>query len=307
MKILVVGGLGDIGSAVTRNAVEKGHSAKVFDVAGAHLDKLGETKDKVEFFGGDILDKASIEPAMEGVEAVVITIRLDHEQMQKGRTYKEVELEGIKNVVETAKQKGVKKIVHISVDGVGPDCVSDMYQSKYQAEEAVRNSGIDHTIFRSSGFFKDFYFFFIPNVLKMGETDTWPFGPVDIHMCPLSHFDLAKCMVGAVDNPAVSNKTMQIGGPDCVTQGEALNLIAKEAGVNANYTKGSSKEQLIAMVKSDPHQSFFTAEQLQDFIIDSKIDHSVIKDTFGVEFERVGDYIRKAVPRVRDALAKQAK
>jgi len=307
MKVLVVGGIGDIGSAVTRNALKKGHSAKVFDVPGANLDKLGDAKDKVEFFGGDILDKASLESAIEGTEAVIMTIRLNQEQMQKGRTYKEVELEGIKNVVEDAKQKGVKKIVHISVDGVGPDCVSDMYQSKYQAEEAVRNSGIDYTIFQSSGLFKDFDFFFIPNVLKMGETDTWLFGPVDIHMCPLSHFDLAQCMVGAVDNPAATNKTLQIGGPDCVSQGEVLNMIAKEAGVDANYTKGFSKEQLIAMVKSNPQQSFFTAEQLQDCIIDSKIDHSVIKDTFGVEFEHVGDYIKKAVPRIRDALAKQAK
>jgi NADH dehydrogenase len=307
MKILVVGGIGDIGSAVTRNALEKGHSAKVFDVAGANLDKLGDAKDKVEFFGGDILDKASIETAMEGAEAVIMTIRLNQEQMQKGRTYKEVELDGIKNVVEAAKQKRAKKIAHISVDGVGPDCVSDMYQSKYQAEEAVRNSGIDYTIFRSSGLFKDLDLFFIPNVIQMGETDTWLFGPVDIHMCPLSHFDLAKCMAGAVDNPAASNKTFQIGGPDCVTQGEILNMIAKEVGVDANYTKGFSKEQLIAMVKSNPQQSFFTAEQLQDFIIDSKIDHSVIKDTFGVEFERVGNYIKKTVPRVKDALAKQAK
>jgi len=249
----------------------------------------------------------ALEPPMEGTEAVIMTIRLNQEQMQKGRTYKEVELEGVKNVIETAKEQGVKKIVHTSADGVGPDCVSDMYQSKYQAEEAVRNSGIDYTIFRSSGLFKDLDFFFIPNVLQMGETDTWLFGPVDIHMCPLSHFDLAKCMVGAVDNPTASSKTLQIGGPDCVTQGEVLNIIAKEAGVNANYTKGSSKKHLIAMVKNDPQQSFFTAEQLQNFIIDSKIDHNVIKDTFGVEFERVGDYIKKAVPRVKDALAKQPK
>ena len=56
----------------------------------------------------------------------------------------------------------------MSADGVGPECVSDMYQSKHQAEEAIRNSGIDYTIFKPSGMFKDFNFFHIPNVLKMG-------------------------------------------------------------------------------------------------------------------------------------------
>jgi len=307
MNILVVGAIGDIGSAVTKAAVEKGHSVKAFDISPSQMDKLGEAKNKVAFFEGDILDKASLEPAMEAVKAVIITIRLNQEQMKKGRTYKDVELDGIKNIVEVAQQKRVQKIVHISVDGVGPDCVSDMYQAKFQAEEAIRNSGIDYTIFRSSGLFKDFNFFFIPNILKLGETDTWPFGPVDIHMCPLSHFDLAKCMVSATNNPAASNKTISMGGPDCLTQGELLNMIAKEAGVNATYTKGFSKEQLIEMVKKNPQQSFFTAEQLQDFIVDSKINHSVIKEMFGVEFQSVGDYIKEAVPKVKAALSKQTK
>ncbi|MBW1824132.1 MAG: NAD(P)H-binding protein, partial [Deltaproteobacteria bacterium] len=251
--------------------------------------------------------KSSLEPAMEAVEAVIITIRLNPDQIQKGRTYQDVEGNGIMNVVEVAKQKGVKKIVLISADGVGPDCLSDMYQAKFQSEEAIRNSGMDYTIFQSSGLFKDIDFFFIPNVLKLGETDTWPFGPADIHMSPLSRFDLAKCMVDAVENPAASNKTLSVGGPDCITQRELLNMIAKEAGVNANYTKGVSKEQLIERVKSNPEKSFFTAEQLQDFIMDSKIDHNIIKEIFGVEFQRVGDYIKETVPKVKAAMVKQGK
>ena len=84
-------------------------------------------------------------------------------------------------------------------------------------------------------------------------------------------------------------------------------MIAKEAGVNATYTKGFSKEQLIEMVKKNPQQSFFTAEQLQDFIVDSKINHSVIKEMFGVEFQSVGDYIKEAVSKVKAALSKQTK
>lgn len=307
MNILVVGATGDVGSAVTKNAVEKGHNVKAFDIAKANIDKLGEAKNRVEFFEGDILDKSSLEPAMEAVEAVIITIRLNPDQMQKGRTYQDVEGNGIMNVVEVAKQKGVKKIVLISADGVGPDFLSDMYQAKFQSEEAIRNSGMDYTVFQSSGLFKDIDFFFIPNVLKLGETDTWPFGPADIHMSPLSRFDLAKCMVDAVENPSASNKTLSMGGPDCITQGELLNMIAKEAGVNANYTKGVSKEQLIERVKSNPEKSFFTAEQLQDFIMDSKIDHTIIKEIFGVEFQRVGDYIKETVPKVKAAMVKQGK
>ena len=126
MNILVVGATGDVGSAVIKNAVEEGHKVKAFDISKANINKLGEAKNKVEFFEGDILDKSSLEPAMEAVEAVIITIRLNPDQIQKGRTYQDVEGDGIKNVVAIAKQKGVKKIVLISADGVGSDCLSDM-------------------------------------------------------------------------------------------------------------------------------------------------------------------------------------
>jgi len=308
MNIVVIGALGDLGSAVVKCAVEKGHRVAAFDVSKANMAKLGPAQEKVSFFEGDVMDKASILPAMQEVNAVIATLRLTPEQMKKGRGYKEVELQGVKNAVESAKEKGAKKFVQISVDGVGPDCVSDMYQAKFQAEEAIRNSGMDYTIFRSSGLFKDFDFFFIPQVLKMGDAaTTWFFGPLDIHLCPLSHFDLAQCMVSAVDNPKASNKTVAIGGPDRLTQGELVNMIAREAGLKANYTAGMSKEALIQSIKANPQQSFFTAEQISDFIVDSKIDHSVIKNMFGVEFQRVGDYIKQAVPRVKAAMAGQPK
>lgn len=306
MNILVIGALGDVGSAVTKKAVDKGHRVKAFDVSKANLTKLGEAQDTVSFFEGDVLDASSLAPAMEGVGAVITTIRLTTEQMMKGRGYKEVELQGIKNVVEAAQEKGVKKFVHLSVDGAGPGC--EMCQAKSQAEEAIRNSGMDYTIFRSSALFKEFDSFFIPQALTMGDTAaTWPYGPIDIHLCPLSHFDLARCMVSAVDNPKTSRKTLTIGGPDCITLGDLLNMIAGEAGLKAHYTTGVSKEVLLKSIRNNPGQSLFTAEQIQGFIVDSKIDHAAIRDMFGVEFQRVEDYIRQAVPRVQAVMASQQK
>jgi len=307
MNILVVGATGDTGSEAAKTAVEKGHTVKALVRSTSNRNKLGEAQNRVEFCEGDMLDKASLGPAMESVEVVIISIRLNQGETQKGRTYKDVELDGVKNVVEAAKHKGIKKIVHVSADGVHSGCVSDMFQSKYQAEEAIINSGIDYTIFKPSAMFKDFDFFYIPNVLKMGETDMWPFGPVEYHITPLSHIDLAKCMVDALTNPAASNLTMSIGGPESITQGELLNMIAKEAGINANYTRGVTKEQLIEGVKKNPQKGFLTAEQLQDFVTDNTIDHAPIKDIFGVEFQTVGEYIKEAVPKVKAAMAQQGK
>ncbi len=306
MNIMVIGALGDVGSAVTKNAVDKGHRVTAFDVSTAHMARLGEARNKVSFFEGDVVDKSSLLPAMEGVGAVITAIRLTTEQMLRGRGYKDVELEGIKNVVEVARGKGVGKFVHLSVDGLGLGCA--MCQAKLQAEEVIRNSGMDYTIFRSSALFKELDSFFIPQALSMGDAAAdWPYGPIDIHLCPLSHQDLAHCMVSAMDNPMASNTTIVIGGPDCITLGDLLNMIVKEAGIEAYYTRGVSKEALMQSIKKNPAQSLFTARQIEDFIVDSKIDHAALRDMFGLEFQRVEDYIRQAVPRVQAALAGHCK
>jgi len=305
MKILVIGATGDVGSETAKIAVEKGHQVRALVRSTSNRDKLGTAKSKVEFVEGDILDKASLEKAMEGMEALVISIRLNPSEMKAGRTYKDTEETGVKNLVEVARKKGIKKIIHVTAVGVGPQCVSDMYQAKHQSEEAIRKSGINYTIFKPSGMFKDFKFFHVPNVIKMGEATKWSFGPIHFHMNPLSHIDLAKCMVSALNNPKAANKSIEIGGPDCITQGDLLNMIAKEAGINARYTEGVSKEQLIEMVKANPKKSFFSAEQIKDFINDTILDHQLIRNMFGVEFQRVQEFIKQVVPAVKANMAKQ--
>ena len=139
MNILVVGATGDVGSAAAKIAVNKGHKVRALVRNTSNRDKLGEAKDRIGFVEGDMLDKASLERALEGMEGVIIAIRLTEGEQKKGRTYQDVELNGAKNVVEAARKKGVKKIVHVSASGVGPQCVSDMYRAKHQSEEAIKN------------------------------------------------------------------------------------------------------------------------------------------------------------------------
>jgi hypothetical protein len=114
-------------------------------------------------------------------------------------------------------------------------------------------------------------------------------------------------MVDALTNPKASHKTLEIGGPDCITSAELLNMIAKEAGIHTTYTEGVSKEQLIEMVKSNPQKSFFSVEMIKDFYNDKRLDFKIIDEIFGIEFQRVGDYLKETVPKVKTAIAKQGK
>jgi uncharacterized protein YbjT (DUF2867 family) len=304
MKVAIIGATGDVGSEAAKRALAQGHQIRALVRPASNTSRFGDLAERIEFCEGDMLNRPSLEKALAGMDGVIISIRLTPGEIQKGRTYMEVELGGVKNSVDAARQLGLRKIIFISAAGVGPQCISDMYQAKYGAEEAIRASGIDYTIFKPSGMFKDFDAFHIPNVLKMGEAHEWPFGPIDLHMNPLSHIDLAACMVSALDNPKASRMTIEIGGPDCITACDLLNMIARVAGIHTTYTEGVPKEQLVAMVKNSPQKGFFTAEQIQDFLLDKSIDHGPVRDMFGITFQTIEEYLKEAVPRVKAALAK---
>jgi nucleoside-diphosphate-sugar epimerase len=64
-------------------------------------------------------------------------------------TFQRVHVEGTRNVVEAARRAGVEKIVLLSFLRARPDCGSPYHESKWAAEEIVRESGLDFTIIKA--------------------------------------------------------------------------------------------------------------------------------------------------------------
>src|SRR5215211_1213396 len=109
------------------------------------------------FVGSHLADRLS----SEGHESVRVTARLDDvEGLQEGfngcqavahcaginrelgkQTYERVHVEGTRNVIEAARRAGVEKIVLMSFLRARPDCASAYHESKWAAEEIVRESG----------------------------------------------------------------------------------------------------------------------------------------------------------------------
>lgn len=65
-------------------------------------------------------------------------------------TYEEVHREFTKELVKLSKKHGVEKFIQISALGTSPKEKSRYFKTKWEAEEAVRNSGIPHLILRPS-------------------------------------------------------------------------------------------------------------------------------------------------------------
>ena len=124
--ILVTGADGFIGSHLTEALVRAGFSVRAFVLYNSFgswgwLDHCGEdVKGKFEIFSGDIRDPYGVKKAMQGCDTVMhlaalIAIPYSYHSPD---TYVDTNVKGTLNVVQAARELGVKKVVHTSTSEV---------------------------------------------------------------------------------------------------------------------------------------------------------------------------------------------
>src|SRR5205807_1301402 len=103
--------------------------------------------DRTEFYpiGTDNIE--SLSKAFDGCDAIAHFAGINREIGDQ--TYKRVHIDGTRNVVTAAKRANVRKILCLSFLRARPNCGSSYHESKWEAEEIVRSSGLDYTILKS--------------------------------------------------------------------------------------------------------------------------------------------------------------
>ena len=121
-----------------------------------------------------------------------------------------------KNMIQTCKKSGIKKIVYISGLGVTKNSRSDYFISKYKAEQEIINSGLDYTIFRPSYIIgkKDYLSKFILKQIKKGIVII-P-GSGKYHLQPIFVEDVAKIILESISEKKFSNKILDLVGPEII-------------------------------------------------------------------------------------------
>lgn len=124
--ILVTGADGFIGSHLTEALVRAGHNVRAFVLYNSFnswgwLDHCGaDVKGKFEVFAGDIRDPHGVKEAMQGCDAVLhlaalIAIPYSYHSPD---TYVDTNIKGTLNVLQAARELGVKRVIHTSTSEV---------------------------------------------------------------------------------------------------------------------------------------------------------------------------------------------
>ena len=225
--ILVTGGTGFVGPKVVhalraqeldvRCLVRKPGHARTLKAWGC------------EVVQGDVTDAESVRRAAEGCEAAVHLVaiiagsRADFDRVMTG---------GTQNVVAAAKAADVRRFVLMSALGVSEQTrtLVPYYEAKWAMEEAVRESGLEHVIFRPSFVFGRDGGVLPTFVRQVRWSPVTPvLGSGERQLQPIWVEDVAAFFAAAIDLPA-ANRTFDLVGPDRVTWNELYERIAKALG-----------------------------------------------------------------------------
>lgn len=229
MRIFLTGATGFVGGHVLKRLVAEGHSVKalVRDPTKAKL----ATSNQIELVPGDVAEGSGLDEGTRNCDAVVHLVGIIAETGKA--TFERIHHIGTRNVVEAAKRNGISRYVQMSALGVRADGVSEYQTSKWNGEEAVRQSGMDYCILRPSLIFGSGSGFVTQMLDVMRKAPL--FRPVPGSGKPLFRpifvEDVAACFVQALTNPRVTNKTMELGGGDELSLNEVLQTIADWAGI----------------------------------------------------------------------------
>jgi uncharacterized protein YbjT (DUF2867 family) len=228
MRIAVTGGTGFVGGHLARRLVLEGHEV-VLVARGRGPGSEVASAEGMTFIASDLSDQLVLAQAFAGCEAVAHCAGINREIGDQ--TYCKVHVEGTQNVVEAAKQAGLKKIALMSFLRARPDCGSPYHESKWAAEEIVRKSGLDYTIVRAGMVYGlgDHMLDHLSHALH-----TFPVfamvGFKEKGIRPLAVEDLIEILQAAMVKGRLTRQTVAVTGAEELLLSEAVRRVARVSG-----------------------------------------------------------------------------
>jgi len=228
VKVLVTGATGFVGPKVVHAMRARGHEVRalVRDPRRARsLQAWG-----CELVEGDLTAPQSLRASAEGRDAVVHLVAII---AGKREDFERVMTAGTRDLVAAAREAGVHRFVLMSALGVSEETkdLVPYYRAKWDMEQAVLGSGLEHVIFRPSFVFGRDGGVLPTFIRQVRWTPVTPvIGPGTLRLQPIWVEDVGSYFAASVDLPAAANRTFELGGPQAVTWNELYERIKRVLG-----------------------------------------------------------------------------
>ena len=152
MKVALIGGTGFVGGYLVDALLTAGHEVSLLVRPGSES-KIARVSE-CRVVNGDLGDREAMAEALAGNDAVIYNVGILREQPRQGITFEGCQYQGVIDTIDAARHVGIKRLLLMSANGVKQP--GTRYQeTKYRAEQAALESGLDVTIFAPSVIFGD--------------------------------------------------------------------------------------------------------------------------------------------------------
>jgi uncharacterized protein YbjT (DUF2867 family) len=232
VKVLVTGGTGFVGPAVANAIVDAGHEVRILERKPGSWRRAGiRCQEAVQ---GDMTDVDSLRRAAAGVDVVVHLVAI---RQGRPEQFERVMIDGTRNLL--AASTAVTRFVLMSALGTSEETKNlvPYYGAKWQEEQDVKASGLEHVIFRPS-------FVFgrgggiLPTFVKLAKLSpvTGIVGSGKQRIQPIWIDDVGAYFAASVDKPEAASRTFELGGPDAVDWDELWARIRRTVGIRRRPT-----------------------------------------------------------------------
>jgi len=242
-SVAVFGGTGFVGREIVRALLAKGYAVRVLARERAKARRVLPDDHRLTIIQGSIDDHARVDETLGGAQACINLLGILREvrSPENTQTFQKLHTQATRHLVARSEALGITRFVQMSALGVRDTGVSEYQRSKWEAEQAVRFSGLRWTILRPGlihGPGSEFArlaktwctghhapWFFLPYFCREVEDKRVPLGPVshvDPVVAPIAVEDVAEAFVGCLENAASVGETYHLTGPETLTWPEML-------------------------------------------------------------------------------------
>ena len=229
--ILVAGATGVLGSEIVRRLRARGEEVRAI----VRVTSAPEKIERLRMLGAEIVQADLKEPrtllaACAGVNAVISTVTTILTS-QPGDSFEATDGEGTKALIDAAGKAGAAKFVFVSFDtSKSPE--NPLSAAKRGAEEHLKKSGMDYTILHPSLFCESWL-----GPMLFADPDACTakvYGKGTDKLRYVTVGDVAEFAVQSLSNPEAHNATISFGGPEEISQREAVQLFEDAYGKKFN-------------------------------------------------------------------------
>ena len=245
-KVLITGANGYTGSYFCRYLAERNVPTR-----GMYYPPDGAPEfshPNLELVPGDLLDRDSLRQALDGIEVVQNVAALYRPTNVPEKLYWDVNVDGVRNMVEEAAAAGVKRFVQCSTMGVhgtvddppgneeSPIRPDDYYQeTKYKGEvlalERGRELGLWVSVARPAGIYgpREKRFLKLAKLIKSGRFIMFGSGEVTYHFVHVD--DLCAGLVLCAERDEAKDEAFILGDEQPISLNETVAVMADALGV----------------------------------------------------------------------------